>query len=104
MATVMAVRYTPDELIHLRESPLVVKPPGLPPAEQWMGYEACIHIFTKPVLTWSRLPAESARNSTKPNVDRSRNDSNALTDQPRRPAAERHISRNSGSKLSSIYD
>jgi hypothetical protein len=33
----MAIRYTPEELKHLRDSPLVVKPPGLPPAEQWMG-------------------------------------------------------------------
>lgn len=33
----MAIRYTPEELKHLRDSPLVVKPPGLPPVEQWMG-------------------------------------------------------------------
>ncbi|TVY83795.1 hypothetical protein LSUE1_G001902 [Lachnellula suecica] len=36
----MAIRYTPDELKYLRDSPLVVKPPGLPPAEQWMGAPA----------------------------------------------------------------
>jgi len=35
----MAFRYTPEELIFLRESPLVVKPPALPPSEQWMGYD-----------------------------------------------------------------
>jgi len=32
----MAIRYTPEELKHLRESPSVVKPPGLLPAEQWL--------------------------------------------------------------------
>ncbi|KAF4630523.1 hypothetical protein G7Y89_g7617 [Cudoniella acicularis] len=56
----MAIRYTPEELKFLKDSPLVVKPPGLPPAEQWMG-----------------IPADP-------------------THQPnRRPAAERHVSRNS---------
>lgn len=29
--------YNPEELLYLRESPLVAKPPGLPPQEQWMG-------------------------------------------------------------------
>ncbi|KAG0652529.1 hypothetical protein D0Z07_0618 [Hyphodiscus hymeniophilus] len=33
----MGARYTFDELLRLRESPLVIKPSGLPPAEQWMG-------------------------------------------------------------------
>lgn len=33
---VMARRYEIDELIKLRSSPLVVKPPGLPPIEEWM--------------------------------------------------------------------
>ncbi|PMD35804.1 hypothetical protein L207DRAFT_465264 [Hyaloscypha variabilis F] len=76
----MAIRYTPEELKHLRESPLVVKPPGLPPVEQWMG-----------------PPTDTTRNATKPATDRAKNhDSNALVDQTsRRPGAERHISRNS---------
>ncbi|OJD40496.1 uncharacterized protein BKCO1_1000469 [Diplodia corticola] len=30
------IRYTPDELLHLRESPLIQKPDGLPAIEQWM--------------------------------------------------------------------
>jgi hypothetical protein len=52
------------------------------------------------VLTSPRPPADSSRNSTKPSTDRARNDSNILSDQPtRRPVAERHISRNSGSML-----
>jgi hypothetical protein len=33
----MARRYTREELLLLRESPLAVKPDGLPPAEEWMG-------------------------------------------------------------------
>ncbi|KAH6676502.1 hypothetical protein B0J14DRAFT_585670 [Halenospora varia] len=76
----MAIRYTPDELIYLRDSPLVVKPPGLPPAEQWMG-----------------TAADTSRNSTKSANDRDKNyDSNLNSDQPnRRPVAERHVSRNS---------
>ncbi|CZT07087.1 hypothetical protein WAI453_010808 [Rhynchosporium graminicola] len=75
----MAVRYTPDDLIFLRGSPLVEKPANLPPAEQWMGQTA-----------------DAARNSTKPAIDRAKsNDSNLLLDQARRPVAERHMSRNS---------
>lgn len=34
----MAGRYAIDDLLVLRQSPLCVKPPGLPPAEEWMGY------------------------------------------------------------------
>ncbi|MCJ1314239.1 hypothetical protein MMC25_007919 [Agyrium rufum] len=33
----MARRYQQGELLHLRDSPLVHKPPGLPPVEAWMG-------------------------------------------------------------------
>ncbi|KAK2747543.1 hypothetical protein FQN57_002036 [Myotisia sp. PD_48] len=33
----MALRYQVDELLRLRESPLVTKPDGLPPIEEWMG-------------------------------------------------------------------
>lgn len=32
----MARRYEIDELMWLRSSPLVAKPPGLPPIEEWM--------------------------------------------------------------------
>jgi hypothetical protein len=32
----MARRYEIDELIWLRDSPLVAKPPSLPPIEEWM--------------------------------------------------------------------
>ncbi|KAL1955520.1 hypothetical protein VTO42DRAFT_8474 [Malbranchea cinnamomea] len=33
----MARRYTTEELLRLRDSPLVVKPDSLPPVEEWMG-------------------------------------------------------------------
>ncbi|KAL1874791.1 hypothetical protein VTK73DRAFT_145 [Phialemonium thermophilum] len=33
----MAGRYTAEDLLFLRQSPLCVKPPGLPPPEEWMG-------------------------------------------------------------------
>ncbi|KAL2267677.1 hypothetical protein VTJ83DRAFT_4954 [Remersonia thermophila] len=33
----MAVRYSVEFLLHLRESPLCIKPSNLPPAEEWMG-------------------------------------------------------------------
>ncbi|TAQ86964.1 hypothetical protein B7494_g4721 [Chlorociboria aeruginascens] len=72
----MAVRYTPEELIFLKDSPLVVKPPGLPPAEQWMG-----------------PPADPAR-STKLPGDRSKNHDSGILPENRR-TVERHISRNS---------
>lgn len=34
----MARRYHIDELLWLRGSPLVVRPPTLPPVDEWMGY------------------------------------------------------------------
>lgn len=34
----MAERYSAEFLLHLRQSPLCVKPPNLPPPEEWMGY------------------------------------------------------------------
>ncbi|RDL39992.1 Uncharacterized protein BP5553_04332 [Venustampulla echinocandica] len=76
----MAVRYTPDELKFLKESPLVVKPLGLPPAEQWMG-----------------TPADPTRNSAKLANEKAKNHSSNLDlDQPnKRPGAERHMSRSS---------
>ncbi|CZR63317.1 related to U1 SMALL NUCLEAR RIBONUCLEOPROTEIN C [Phialocephala subalpina] len=79
-------RYDVEELKYLKDSPYVVKPQGLPPADQWMG-----------------PPADSTRNSTKSGVDRAKNhDSNPLLDQtPRRPT-ERHISRNSANPEDTI--
>lgn len=35
-----ARRYTRDELLFLRDSPLVVKPPGLLSSAEWMGFVA----------------------------------------------------------------
>ncbi|RDW80845.1 hypothetical protein BP5796_05543 [Coleophoma crateriformis] len=81
----MAMRYTPEELKHLRQSPLVAKPTGLPPAEQWMG-----------------LPTDNARTqSNRQSGDRSKNHNapNLPAQENRRPA---HVSRNSTSNISQI--
>ncbi|KAI0395893.1 hypothetical protein F5Y17DRAFT_169567 [Xylariaceae sp. FL0594] len=77
----MAIRYPPEVLVHLRDSPLCVKPPNLPPAEEWMG-----------------PPPENSRNGqgNKTNNDRARHNDNGLLEQTnRRPGVDRHVSRNS---------
>lgn len=53
------------------------------------------------MLTWCSPTADATRNSAKPANDRAKsNDSNLLLDQSRRPAAERHLSRNPASMVS----
>ncbi|KAI1377722.1 hypothetical protein F4677DRAFT_45640 [Hypoxylon crocopeplum] len=78
----MALRYTVEALVHLRESPLCVRPNTLPPAEEWMGPSP-----------------ETFRNSqgNKPSADRTRTNDNPLLEQTnRRPGVDRHLSRNIG--------
>ncbi|KAI1210938.1 uncharacterized protein F4807DRAFT_44106 [Annulohypoxylon truncatum] len=78
----MAIRYSVDALVFLRESPLCTKPSTLPPAEEWMG-----------------PPPETFRNSqgNKPGGERGRNNDNFLLDQSnRRLGVDRHASRNAG--------
>ncbi|ROW05396.1 hypothetical protein VSDG_00365 [Cytospora chrysosperma] len=73
MAT--SIRYEFEVLLHLKESPLCVKPKDLPPREEWMG-----------------PPPEPPRPQNKVPTDRA-----ALLDQStRRPVAERNLSRNGG--------
>ncbi|KAK4450064.1 hypothetical protein QBC34DRAFT_81132 [Podospora aff. communis PSN243] len=75
----MTGRYTAEFLLHLRDSPLCVKPPGLPPAEEWMG-----------------PPPETFRNQTnKTTTDRSKGagDSLLLGQENRRPALDRNGTR-----------
>ncbi|KAI0406174.1 hypothetical protein F4802DRAFT_606427 [Xylaria palmicola] len=77
----MAIRYPSEVLIHLKDSPLCVKPPNLPPAEEWMG-----------------TPPEHGRNgqASKPATDRTRhNDGNLLGQAGRRSGSEAHMMRNS---------
>ncbi|KXJ92433.1 hypothetical protein Micbo1qcDRAFT_233695 [Microdochium bolleyi] len=78
----MAIRYTEEVLLHLRQSPLCVKPNTLPPAEEWMG-----------------PPPEPARNNNqtaRADGNRNRHDDGSMLDQNnRRPAVDRHVSRNS---------
>ena len=47
----MAKSYTADELLRLRESPLVCKPPSLPPIEEWMGYVQAVVVQKSHGLT-----------------------------------------------------
>ncbi|XDG09479.1 hypothetical protein ABKA04_009094 [Annulohypoxylon sp. FPYF3050] len=78
----MALRYSVDALVFLRESPLCTKPSTLPPAEEWMG-----------------PPPETFRNNqgSKPGGERGRNYDNFLLDQSdRRLGVERHTPRNAG--------
>ncbi|EAW12931.1 uncharacterized protein ACLA_013680 [Aspergillus clavatus NRRL 1] len=76
----MARRYEIDELLWLRSSPLVSKPAGLPPIDEWMG--------PIPDSTVPRKPTNT-RDPTNPNEAT-----------PRRPSLfeTRHISRNSNSE------
>ncbi|KAK3688537.1 hypothetical protein B0T22DRAFT_156781 [Podospora appendiculata] len=70
-------RYTADFLLYLRDSPLCVKPPSLPPAEEWMG-----------------PPPEVTRNQTKLATERTKpGDALLLNQENRRPALDRTISR-----------
>ncbi|KAK3318536.1 hypothetical protein B0H66DRAFT_533037 [Apodospora peruviana] len=74
----MAARYSAEFLLHLRQSPLCVKPAGLPPAEEWMG-----------------PPPETFRNQTKPTNDRIKGPDSLLNQENRRPPLDRNGSRNS---------
>ncbi|GAB1318975.1 hypothetical protein MFIFM68171_09185 [Madurella fahalii] len=74
----MAGRYSAEFLLHLRQSPLCVKPPGLPPAEEWMG-----------------SPPETFRNQPKTPNDRLKGGDGLLLNQDnRRPTLDRNGSRN----------
>ncbi|KAF6833462.1 hypothetical protein CPLU01_05500 [Colletotrichum plurivorum] len=85
----MALQYTAEFLIYLRESPLCTKPPNLPPAEEWMGYAS----------TPNRPPPDNTRtqnnNNTKTTADRRSHDNTLLDQTNRRPGVDRHASRNS---------
>ncbi|KAF3384644.1 hypothetical protein F1880_002435 [Penicillium rolfsii] len=76
----MARRYEIDELLWLRSSPLVAKPPGLPPIEEWMPQ-----------------PDPTTQNKQRPSRDPN-NPSETTTN--RRPSffEARHISRGSNSE------
>ncbi|KAM0247945.1 hypothetical protein ACHAP5_003729 [Fusarium lateritium] len=83
----MAIRYEADFLIFLRDSPLCIKPPNLPPAEEWMG-----------------PPPEPTRPQSKVTGDRPRPNDTPLLDQTnRRPGVERHVSRNSANPEDLVF-
>ncbi|KAL5091309.1 hypothetical protein Trisim1_003276 [Trichoderma cf. simile WF8] len=74
----MAIRYTAEHLLFLRESPLCIKPEKLPPAEEWMG-----------------APPDQTRAQNKPVNDRPRSLDNPLLDQTNRRPGINHTSRTS---------
>ncbi|KAI1359050.1 hypothetical protein F5Y08DRAFT_92432 [Xylaria arbuscula] len=76
----MAIRYTQEVLILLRDSPLCIKPANLPPAEEWMG-----------------PPPDNFRNSqgSKTGTERPRHNETTLLEQTTRRTGDRHVSRNS---------
>ncbi|PNY23208.1 Uncharacterized protein TCAP_06847 [Tolypocladium capitatum] len=77
----MALRYSADFLLHLRESPLCSRPDSLPPPEEWMG-----------------ASPDQLRIQSKPPVDsrRGTNDIPLVDQTNRRSGSERHVpSRNS---------
>ncbi|RKF73918.1 hypothetical protein GcM1_242138 [Golovinomyces cichoracearum] len=78
MATKIVKKYEIDFLKYLRDSPLVLKPAGLPPVEQWIG-----------------IASDSTRKSIKPTSNKARNsDPDVTLDQvPRRPATDKHLPR-----------
>ena len=41
----MAIRYSADDLLHLRASPLCSKPDRLPPAEEWVCVTCCYRLI-----------------------------------------------------------
>ncbi|CAM1511787.1 Fc.00g093000.m01.CDS01 [Cosmosporella sp. VM-42] len=84
----MAVRYSAEFLLHLRESPLCTRPPNLPPSEEWMG-----------------APSEpNLRSQNKTTADRPRTNDNPLLDQTnRRPGLDRHVSRNSANPEDIVF-
>ncbi|KAJ5121341.1 uncharacterized protein N7515_009302 [Penicillium bovifimosum] len=77
----MARRYEIDELLWLRDSPLVAKPPGLPPLEEWMP---------QPDPTTTQRKTHTTRDTNNPSE----------TNTNRRPSffEPKHISRNSNSE------
>lgn len=101
----MARRYEIDELLWLRSSPLVAKPPGLPPIEEWM-YGPPSRLAGRPQDHRKTNPGVSLRPQPDPTTQQrkqSTRDSNnpPETTTARRPSffEPRHISRGSNSGI-----
>lgn len=91
-------RYTVEELRALRDSPLVEKPPGLPPAEEYIGYEQTqSEMYAAPLRLDSRDKNEGIQNRRGEPRGMERRES--ATDQGnKRPPLEK-ISRSTASEL-----
>jgi hypothetical protein len=55
--------YSRDELLHLKKSPLVAAPPGMPPRKEWFGYVA---LCTRGQCNAERLGSEFNEQAIKP--------------------------------------
>ncbi|KFA76016.1 hypothetical protein S40288_00353 [Stachybotrys chartarum IBT 40288] len=82
----MAIRYSAEFLLHLRDSPLCVKPPALRPPEDWMG-----------------APPDQIRGQVKTLGDRPRTDNPLLDQSNRRPGIDRHVSRSSANAEDIVF-
>lgn len=105
----MARRYEIDELLWLRSSPLVAKPPGLPPIEEWMYVTSShqprplrIPIAKTDLITHLYRPQPDPTTQTKQRNPRDPNNPSETTTN-RRPSffEARHISRGSNSGMPS---
>ena len=104
----MARRYEIDELLWLRSSPLVAKPPGLPPIEEWMYVPefdptvlACPHVLVSRIdHVPSNRPQPDPTTQRKQQNPRDPNNPPETTTN-RRPSffEARHISRSSNSGM-----
>lgn len=86
----MAGRYSAELLLRLRQSPLCVKPPGLPPAEEWMG---------PPPETYRVNQAGQKTNDPRKGLD-----GTLANQENRRPALDRNGSRNAANPENMILE
>lgn len=100
----MYIRYSIEDLLFLRDSPLCLKPDGFPPAEEWMG--AAPETSRSHGQNQQQQQHQQSRSANMGAFDKFRNNidsPNSLLDQPaRRPAPERHVSRNSATNPEDI--
>ncbi|KAI9797421.1 MAG: hypothetical protein M1833_005460 [Piccolia ochrophora] len=59
----MGRHYNADELLHLRQSPLVARPHGLPPSEEWMG-STLDRSTNKPPMTRAKTDDQTSYNDS----------------------------------------
>lgn len=100
-----AIRYELEQLLRLKDSPSCTKPKDLPPPEEYMGYVRSIgprfgrlHFDAN---SNDSVPAETIRPQTKVTTDRHFGSlaQPKLETSARRPAVDRHGSRNGNGSM-----